>query len=105
VGPWDQNLAAGRGAHLLGPVAIENFPAAGGVCAKPAANLDDYCPLVFGDNLELLATRCNHGATQASSDSSASACRRAGSKPNTPHTCISKAPRAIRGRSCAPWPR
>src|SRR5262245_8478671 len=105
VGPRDQNLPAGRGAHLLGPVAIENFPAAGGVCAKPATNLDDYRPLVFRGDLDLLATRCNHGATHASSASSARACRRAASKLNTADSCIFRAPRAIRGRSCAPWPR
>jgi hypothetical protein len=102
VGPWDQHLSPGRGAHLLGPVAIENLPTAGRVCAKPAANLDDYRPLVFGSDLDLLAARRNHGAPLANSDTSAT---RAASELNTTDSCIFRTPRAIRGRSCAPWPR
>src|SRR5262245_27109586 len=76
VGPRDQDLPASRCAHLIGPVAVKKLPAAGGVCAKPAANLDDDRPLTLGRDLNLLAGGCNHGALHASSATSAkSPCR------------------------------
>src|SRR5262249_28540367 len=54
VGPRDQHLPPGRGAHLLGPVAIEKRPATSRVGAKPAANLNDDCQLLLGGDLDLL---------------------------------------------------
>src|SRR5262249_30214383 len=76
VGPGDQDLPAGRRAHLLGPVAVEKLSAPGRVCTKSATNLDHRRPLPFGRDLDLLAGRGNHGAPHASCATSARVPRR-----------------------------
>src|SRR5215471_1028753 len=98
VGPRDQDLPTRRRAHLIGPITVKKLPAAGGVCAKPAANLDDDRPLTLGRDLNLLAGGCNHGAPHASSATSVKI-------PNAMISCISRTPRTFRGRASAPRPR
>src|SRR5262245_11830136 len=103
IGPWDQHLPPRGGAHLVDPVAVEKRPATGGVRTKPAADLDDYRPLILDCNLDLLAGGCNHGAPHASSATPARVGRRGASGPNLVSSGIARTPH--RGRSFAPWPQ
>src|SRR5262249_32747147 len=60
VRPRDQDLAAAGGAHLVRPVAVDQLPAAGGVCAQSTANLDDHGALIAERDFDLLAGWRDH---------------------------------------------
>ena len=60
VRPRDQHLPPARGAHLVGPVPVDKVPAAGGVRAEAAADLDDHSLLIAGCDFELLAGWRDH---------------------------------------------
>src|SRR5262249_34508917 len=83
VRPGDQHLPPRRGAHLLGPVAVDKFPAANGICAQSPANLDDHGALMLGRDFELLAGWRNHGALRARFSAPAGVRRRWAVAPTT----------------------
>ena len=62
VRPRDEHLAAARVAHVARPISVEDGQTAHLVGAKPAADLDDHCPLGSELDLDLLARGRDHAA-------------------------------------------